>query len=147
MDSGAGIVHSERPSDELAVEQGGLLEIFQFWINTPAAHKMDAPGTRESTAAWDESGWCIDLVQGEWDDQHSPIEAHHPMRIANLSSDQPGATLHLPVPPDWVGVLYVLDGNATINGQSITGRQMALISAGAAESIELVCTDAVRILP
>ena len=149
MDSGAGIVHSERPSDELA-EQGGLLEMIQFWVNTPAAYKMDAPRyqplPKESTPAWDESGWRIDLVQGEWNGQHSPVEAHHPMRIANLSSDQPGATAHIPVPTDWVGVLYVLDGNATLDGQSITGRQMALVSAGEAESIELVCSDAVRIL-
>jgi len=39
-----------------------------------------------------------------------------------------------------------LDGNAALDGQAITGRQMAVVAAGATESIELVCTDAVRML-
>ena len=68
------------------------------------------------------------------------------MRIANLSCDRSNATVNIPVPQDWVGLLYVLDGNATLDGQAITGRQMALISAGSSESLELVCSDAVRIL-
>jgi redox-sensitive bicupin YhaK (pirin superfamily) len=38
MNSGMGIIHSERPVD---VEAD--LELIQLWINTPAAHKMDQP--------------------------------------------------------------------------------------------------------
>lgn len=42
MNSGRGIVHSERPARELA-EKGGSFELIQFWVNAPAKHKMDSP--------------------------------------------------------------------------------------------------------
>ena len=42
MHAGAGIVHSERPSKELA-ERNGKQEIIQLWINSPANKKMQPP--------------------------------------------------------------------------------------------------------
>ena len=42
MHSGSGIIHSERPSKELA-ELGGKFEFLQIWINTPSSNKMTAP--------------------------------------------------------------------------------------------------------
>jgi redox-sensitive bicupin YhaK (pirin superfamily) len=40
MNSGKGIVHSERPPKALA-KSGGDFEIIQFWANTPASRKME----------------------------------------------------------------------------------------------------------
>lgn len=42
MHAGAGIVHSERPSQDLA-DQNGRQEIIQLWINSPANKKMQPP--------------------------------------------------------------------------------------------------------
>ncbi|MFK7809256.1 MAG: pirin family protein [Saprospiraceae bacterium] len=42
MHAGAGIIHSERPSQEL-VEREGMQEIIQLWINSPAEKKMQLP--------------------------------------------------------------------------------------------------------
>lgn len=42
MHAGAGIVHSERPSEALAT-QNGTQEIIQLWINSPANKKMQPP--------------------------------------------------------------------------------------------------------
>ncbi|NND06130.1 MAG: hypothetical protein HKN87_07110 [Saprospiraceae bacterium] len=42
MNAGAGIIHSERPSQKLA-EEGGIQEVVQLWINAPAAKKMIPP--------------------------------------------------------------------------------------------------------
>ena len=42
MFAGAGIVHSERPSPDLA-GKNGTQEIVQLWINAPAASKMKPP--------------------------------------------------------------------------------------------------------
>ena len=42
MDSGMGIVHSERPSQEMA-ERGGSYEIIQFWVNSPSSAKGNQP--------------------------------------------------------------------------------------------------------
>lgn len=149
MNSGAGIVHSERPSDELA-RSGGLLEMIQFWVNTPRTHKMDPPQYHplptDSTPTWVESDWTVALVQGEWGGRRSPIDAPHPMRIANLKGSVPQATLQIPVPQDWVGLAYVLDGNVTLEGHAMEGRQMAFIQPGSDETIALTCLDSARIL-
>ena len=42
MNAGAGIVHSERPSEDVA-NSHGRQEIVQLWINTPASKKMQPP--------------------------------------------------------------------------------------------------------
>ena len=42
MHAGAGIIHSERPSDN-TIEQKMHQEIIQLWINSPAASKMKEP--------------------------------------------------------------------------------------------------------
>ena len=42
LNAGAGIIHSERPSQELS-DRNGTQEIIQLWINTPAANKMKQP--------------------------------------------------------------------------------------------------------
>lgn len=149
MDSGSGIVHSERPSDALA-ESGGMLEMIQFWVNTPRLHKLDSPRyqplSRDETPTWMEGDWRIELIQGVWGEHASPVQAHHPMRLANLHAEKAGATLEIPIPSDWVGLLYVLDGNTEINGEPITGRHLAIIQPGDRTSMEIMCLDATRIL-
>ena len=42
MNAGMGVIHSERPPHDIH-ELGGVQEIIQLWINTPANHKMDQP--------------------------------------------------------------------------------------------------------
>jgi redox-sensitive bicupin YhaK (pirin superfamily) len=43
INSGAGIIHSERPSEYLLTTENKRLELIQLWINTPADKKMDQP--------------------------------------------------------------------------------------------------------
>jgi len=42
MHAGAGIIHSERPSQDLA-DKKGTQEVIQLWINSPASRKMQEP--------------------------------------------------------------------------------------------------------
>jgi len=42
MNAGAGIIHSERPSQAL-IDNGGSQEVIQLWVNSPAGHKMKPP--------------------------------------------------------------------------------------------------------
>jgi redox-sensitive bicupin YhaK (pirin superfamily) len=149
MDSGSGIVHSERPDAALA-ETGGLLEIIQFWINTPRAHKMSKPAyhplTAEDTPTWEDGGWTVSLVHGEWNGNRSPIAATHPLRIANLTGE-PGDQTTVPLPSGWVGALYVLDGSITLGGHTAMGKQMLVIdSVNLDEELELACVDRARVL-
>lgn len=149
MDSGAGIVHSERPDVALA-EEGGLLEIIQFWVNTPRAHKMEPPAYRplkkETTPHWNDGGWDIALVQGEWNGHASPLPATHPLRIANFQGEA-GAECNVPMPRDWVGAAYVLDGRITLAGHAAQGKEMLVIDGAAADDdLTLRCEERARVL-
>jgi quercetin 2,3-dioxygenase len=42
MNAGRGIIHSERPPENIH-ELGSRQEIIQLWVNMPAANKMDTP--------------------------------------------------------------------------------------------------------
>jgi redox-sensitive bicupin YhaK (pirin superfamily) len=149
MDSGSGIVHSERPDDSIARE-GGMLEIIQFWVNTPRAHKMKAPSyqplSQEETPQWNENNWRIALVQGEWNGYQSPIQSHHPMRIANLQCNEPGASIDLPMPENWSGILYVLSGAIQVSNARASGRQMMVIGTGVTSTITLAAEEDTRVL-
>ena len=149
MDAGSGIVHSERPEDALAAD-GGMFEIIQFWVNTPRAHKMKKasyqPLSKAQTPSWSESGWVIALVQGQWNEYQSPIESNHPLRVANLRAETAGSILNIPVPKEWTGLFYVLDGSLLIEGKRIEGRQMATIVPNEAAEIQIESLDACRVL-
>lgn len=149
MDSGSGIVHSERPDVGLA-QDGGLLEIIQFWINTPRDRKLDPPAyrplTAETTPRWSEGGWDVALIQGDWNGTASPLPATHPLRIANLFGTR-GARIALPMPANWVGALYVLDGTVALHGKTAQGKEMLAIGAdGESAPLQLDCTDDARVL-
>lgn len=149
MDSGSGIVHSERPADSIA-RDGGMLEIIQFWVNTPRAHKMDAPSYQplsfEETPRWSENKWNVALVQGEWNGRQSPIPSHHPMRIANLQCSESGSSIDLPMPNSWSGVLYVLSGTIQVSDARASGRQMIVLGSGATDTISITAEEDTRVL-
>ena len=49
MTAASGILHEEYHEAEWA-KRGGPFQMAQFWVNLPAAHKMDAPGYQGLTA-------------------------------------------------------------------------------------------------
>ncbi len=153
MDSGSGVVHSERPDAGLAWE-GGYIEFIQFWVNTPRAHKMEAPAyrplSREATPTWTEGGWTVALVQGTWGAHTSPIPAHHPMRIANMTASA-GAQIDIPMHARWLGGAYVLDGTVEIGDARFTGKDLAVIDPtleprDGDAPLRLRCTEDARVL-
>ncbi len=149
MDAGNGIVHSERPDDTLA-EDGGMLEMIQFWVNTPSEHKMNPasyqPLSKSDTPAWEEGGWSIALVQGQWDEHTSPIHSSHPLRVVNFKTDEAGSALDIEIPSEWTGLLYVLDGAILVDGKRTEGRHMATIMPGESTQIHIESLDACRVL-
>ena len=149
MDAGSGIVHSERPDDALA-ENGGMLEMIQFWVNTPQEHKMKTasyqPLSQQETPTWEESGWRIALVQGSWNGIASPISSNHALRVVNFKTEAANSVMDIPVPSEWSGLVYVLDGCVLVDGKRTEGRQMATIAPGPSTQIKIESLDACRVL-
>jgi quercetin 2,3-dioxygenase len=119
MNAGMGIVHSERPYKELA-EQGGEFEIIQFWVNNPAKFKMQQPSyqplSKEETPVYNtEDGKAkVFVVAGNYKDIEGKISANSPLITLRMELQENG-TLDFTLPEDYNTVIYLLDGELTIN--------------------------------
>jgi len=129
MNSGSGIVHSERPAKELA-ENGGTFEIIQFWINAPAKNKMEdanyQPISKEETPtitlADKES--TIALVAGEVLGKKGPVTPYSDVLILRMNLKK-GAATKIPIPENYNALIYQLEGSSKVNSKSeIDGKKM-----------------------
>lgn len=126
MHAGKGITHSERPSAYLA-EHGGENEFIQFWVNTPAKHKMETPYylplSKEDTPTVTEGNASIQVVAGEYKGTLGPAKTYSPQTL--LRVDTVGdSELSIPLPVSYNVVLYVLNGNLTVDGQMVGSKEM-----------------------
>lgn len=125
MNSGKGIVHSERPPKELA-EKGGDFELIQFWANTPASRKLEPakyqPLTAEKTPTIvSEDGKVkAGVVAGEALGKTGPIELMTPMLVMRFEIGK-GGKMEVPIPKGFNALLYLLDGKAEVNGDRHAG--------------------------
>ncbi len=130
INSGMGIIHSERPSKDIA-ENGGDLELIQFWINLPAKHKMDQPVylplTEKQTPTWESADKSarVMVVAGKFRDIPGGIQPLTPLEILRIELKK-GASISLPVPPSFNALVYLLDGKVRTGGHEIRGKEMAV---------------------
>lgn len=119
MNSGKGIIHSERPPKELA-ENGGDFELIQLWVNTPAQFKMLQPEyhslTAESTPVLKSPDGLVDIgvVSGTFNAVEGPVPAYSELIALRLEFKQDGE-MSFPIPPNFNTFIYQLDGKLVIN--------------------------------
>ena len=129
INSGMGLIHSERPAKEIA-ENGGELELIQFWINLPARHKMDQPSytplRQEETPRFlsDDGKVSIGVVAGEFMGISGGIDPLTPMLILRMGLEKSG-NIQLPVAENFNTLLYLLDGKLEVGNQQIGARKLA----------------------
>lgn len=118
MDAGMGIIHSERPSSELA-QKGGVQEIVQLWINTPANHKMDQPHYQAlqrddiPKIQLENNAGEISVIAGNYNSILGPAEAK--LNLLLLRCDfNVGANEIISIPENMNVVMYVLSGSVSI---------------------------------
>ncbi len=125
MNSGKGIIHSERPPKELA-KSGGDFEIIQFWVNAPSKNKMD-PADYQSISK-DDTPWVksedglidIGLVAGELNGKKGKIKPYSELLILRLELKAGGQTI-IPVPKDFNVLAYQLNGQSVVNDDTAIG--------------------------
>ena len=120
MNAGMGFIHSERPPVDIQ-ERGGRQEIIQLWINTPAGHKMDQPSYQPITS---EEAPCykspdglvtLKLFSGELLGLKGPVRSYTEVNTATLTMLRSGR-ISLPLPAHHQAMLYLLDGQITVDG-------------------------------
>ena len=118
MTAGAGILHIERPPEEL-IASGGLFHGFQLWVNLPAAQKW-VPARYQDIRAGNvalltsyDGGALLRVIAGEVAGHRGPGVTYTPISLAHVTVS-PGARLVLPWPRDFNALIYVLSGSGTV---------------------------------
>jgi len=128
---GRGIVHSEMPGSK------GRSRGLQLWVKLPAMLKgvapsyqqVDGPGIPEAVG----EGWRARIVVGEG----SPVRLSTPVRYLDVRLDA-WATFEDEVPDGWRGLVYVLDGRVTVDGQEVRSGSAAMLAPGSRPKVSAV---------
>jgi len=118
MTAGAGILHIERPPDEL-VATGGLFHGIQLWVNLPSNEKwvppryQDLAGDHATLLTSPDGGAVVRVIAGEVAGHQGPGITHTPIAFVHATVS-PGARLSLPWRPDFNALVYVLAGQGTV---------------------------------
>ena len=128
MNSGNGIVHSERPKKSIA-ENGGDFEIIQFWVNAPAK-KKDSPANYQALRSADMPQYQshdgkikAGLVAGSFEGLEGTIDTYSDLLVLRIECEENGQ-VRLPLDESFNALIYVLDGELEIQGQKVKDRDL-----------------------
>jgi redox-sensitive bicupin YhaK (pirin superfamily) len=136
MTAGAGILHIERPPEEM-IASGGLFHGIQLWVNLPAAKKWVPPryqdiGAQRVTLLTSADGTSlVRVIAGDVAGESGPGVTHTAMAMVHATLT-PGAVLELPWEAGFNALVYVLSGRGSVGeGQAeIRAGQLAVLGGG-----------------
>ena len=138
MTAGAGILHIEKPPEEL-VASGGLFHGIQLWVNLPSAKKwvppryQDIGAERVTLLASADGASLVRIIAGDVAGTGGPGVTHTPMAMVHATV-APGAVLELPWRPDFNALVYVLAGQGSVGDPkapaAIRMGQLAVLGTG-----------------
>jgi redox-sensitive bicupin YhaK (pirin superfamily) len=147
MTAGAGVLHSELPTEEL-VAHGGLFHGVQLWVNLPRSLKWTPPryqdiGARDvALVSSVDGGALVRVIAGSLDGYDGPGVTWTPITYLHATVS-PGARLDLPWSPDFNGLVYVLSGRGTVGpaGTPLQEGQLAVLGPGAAITLQAAASQ------
>ena len=136
MTAGAGILHVERPPEEL-VASGGLFHGLQLWVNLPSSLKMTMPryqdirGGQVALLRSPDGGALVRVIAGDVAGHAGPGSTHTPIAVAHATLS-PGAELRLPWEPGFNALVYVLSGAGAVGSSRhpVRSGQLAVFGPG-----------------
>ena len=141
MTAGAGILHIERPPEQL-IATGGLFHGIQLWVNLPAAEKWVDPRYQDLEAQDNllltspDGGALVRVIAGDVAGHRGPGSTHTPISLVHASV-HPGAQLLLPWPKEFNALVYVLAGSGTIGAEHRPIHTGNLAVHGAGDTLEI----------
>src|SRR3954467_243443 len=134
MTAGKGILHIEKPPEQLVVS-GGLFHGIQLWVNLPREQKwvdpryQDLRGGAVSLVASPDGGTLLRLIAGDLDGHEGPGSTYTPMTMVHATVS-PGASVDIPWRPDFNALAYVLSGEGYVGEERGPVRTGQLIVFG-----------------
>jgi redox-sensitive bicupin YhaK (pirin superfamily) len=134
MTAGAGVVHSEMPSEAFR-RAGGRMHGFQLWVNLPRADKLMAPRYQEVPraripAATSPDGLvAVRVIAGDALGARAVIDTRTPIVYLHFTL-RPGGEILQPVPRGHRALVYVFGGTALVGPEArpVRDGQAALLS-------------------
>ncbi|NRA13176.1 MAG: pirin family protein, partial [Crocinitomicaceae bacterium] len=129
--SGAGIIHSERPSQNL-VDNKGKMEMIQLWINSPADKKMIEPEyshvpENEIPRVESEDGLSdVKLISGDYKGKKGKINGQSELLIL-WSNSKAGADITFDIPEGFNATVYSIKGELKVEGYGIVDPENLLV--------------------
>ncbi len=145
MTAGSGLLHIEKPPEELVVS-GGLFHGIQLWVNLPRRLKMTDPryqdirGGQVSLLTSHDGGALLRVIAGELDGHAGPGVTHTPISLVHATL-APGAQLRLPWRRDFNALVYVLAGSGSVGADRRPVRTGQLAVFGAGEAITVAANE------
>lgn len=145
MTAGAGIVHSEMPTEQLVVK-GGLFHGTQLWVNLPSGDKWTPPRYQDiepgvvTLAASPDGGALIRIIAGEIAGLRGAGATHTPITYLHVTLS-PGARLDLPWREDFNALVYVLAGKGTLGTEAAPILEGRLGVLGPGSSITISASE------
>jgi len=121
MTAGAGVVHSEMPSDQFQ-RSGGRLHGFQLWVNLPQRDKMvkpryqEIPGAQIPKTISPDGLVSVSVIAGEAMGQKAVIETRTPIIYLHYQL-KPGGVISQHVPANYNAFAYVVDGEGLFGAE------------------------------
>jgi redox-sensitive bicupin YhaK (pirin superfamily) len=141
MTAGAGVVHSEMPTEDL-LQGGGLFHGIQLWVNLPAADKwtpaayQDLEAQQVGLIASGDAGSVVRLIAGELAGSTGPGVTRTPITYAHATI-APGAQLRTRWRPEFNALAYVLSGRGSVGAERRPIHEGQLAVFGPGSAIEL----------
>lgn len=129
MTAGAGVIHSEMPSERM-LREGGRMHGFQIWVNLPRALKMAQPRYQEYDASQlpviDEPQRWVRIIAGEVDGTRSPIETTVPTTLLHVKL-KPEFASSFGIAAGSNAVVHAISGSAHIEGKTLAAHEAMLL--------------------
>ena len=141
MHAGAGIVHSERPSEAL-VTRSGHQEIVQLWINSPASAKMKTPeyyyisNDIMTTFTSEDKKITNKLIAGDYGGHQGNIIPQSDLLVMWSEGEKDG-TQKVDIPKGYNSMLYTIKGDISIKGYGLVEKEHLVVFDQAEGIIEV----------
>ncbi|MFK5982176.1 MAG: pirin family protein [Flavobacteriaceae bacterium] len=145
MNAGAGIVHSERPSETLA-QRNGTQEIIQIWINSPAASKMKEPYYRHlseeqiQVVISEDQKVKTKIITGEFNGIKSDLPTESELQILWGNAEK-NSTETYQISKGLNTMLYLIKGTLRITGYGFVDAENLVIFEEEGDSITVNATE------
>lgn len=141
MHAGAGIVHSERPTEEM-VQASARQEIIQLWINSPSTVKMQPPEyTYLSLEAMpviisEDEKIKTKLIAGNYKQQRGKVIPKSELLVLWGNGKESGVENYF-IPNDFNCMLYLIKGSMNIKGFGLVEAEQLLVFGSSGDNIEI----------